>query len=201
MNRSFILIGTIVLVLLLLVGGGYTAVQLLTKPEAETAVPGSGGGRVMQSVQVGNDGVPVSVQTTILPAEELPDKEAVAFGIVQKRQDDVLTVGTGSIEVNVEVDVDPSTGQGRTSVVPSTSGPVLEVVLTRDTLLYRDITDIAGQTPDESGEVTIMQEIRPVTDTGEIETQMEVQVWGQRRGDRIVADVVVFGPLGGGSFE
>ena len=46
-----------------------------------------------------------------------------------------------------------------------------------------------------------MQEIRPVTDTGEIETQMEVQVWGQRRGDRIVADVVVFGPLGGGSFE
>ena len=200
MNRSFILIGTIVLVLLLLVGGGYTAVQLLTKPEAETAVPG-GGGRVMQSVQVGNDGLPVSVQTTILPAEELPDKEAVAFGIVQKRQDDVLTVGTGSIEVNVEVDVDPSTGQERTSVVPSTSGPVLEVVLTRDTLLYRDITDIAGQTPDESGEVTIMQEIRPVTDTGEIETQMEVQVWGQRRGDRIVADVVVFGPLGGGSFE
>ena len=138
--------------------------QLLSAPEAETAVSGSGGGRVMQSVQVGNDGVPVSVQTTILPAAELPDEEAAAFGIVLGRQDDTLTVGTGAIELAVEVDVDAATGQEQTSVVPSTNGPELEVVLTRDTLLYRDITDIDGQTPDESGEVTIMQEIRPVTD-------------------------------------
>jgi hypothetical protein len=200
MKRSFVWIGVIVVVLIVLAGGAYTAVQLLAEPEAETAVPG-GGARVMQSVQVGNDGVPVSVQTTILPAPELPDEEAATFGIVQSRQDDVLTVGTGNIEVSVEVDVDPSTGQEQTSVVPSTNGPELEVVLTRDTQLYRDVTDIAGQMPDESGEVTIVQELQPVTDAGQIEPQMEVQVWGERRGDRVVAEVLVFGPLGGGTIK
>lgn len=200
MKRSFMMIGAVVIVLLL-AGGTYTAVQLLAEPETETAVSRAGGGRVMQSVQVGNDGVSVSVQTTILPADELPDEEASASGIVLGRQDDILTVGTGAIELAVEVEVDASTGQENTTVVPSTNGPELEVVLTRDTLFYRDVTDIAGQAPEESGEVTIVQQIHPVTDSGQIEEKMEVQVWGERRGDRIVAEAVVFGPLAGGAFE
>jgi hypothetical protein len=49
MNRSFVWIGVIVVVLIVLAGGAYTAVQLLAEPEAETAVPG-GGAWVMQSV-------------------------------------------------------------------------------------------------------------------------------------------------------
>ncbi len=155
----------------------------------------------MQSVQVGNDGVPVSVQTTILPAAELPDEETTASGIVLERQDDTLTVGTGAIDLSVDVEVDPNTGQETTSVLPTTNGPELEIVLTRDTLLYRDITDLAGQMPDQSGEVTITQEIRPVTDSGQIKENMEVQIWGERRGDRVVAEVIVFGPLAGGAFE
>ena len=198
--ERFISIGIVVVILLLLAGGAYTAAQLLTIPEQETAVASGGGGRVMQSVQIGNDGAAVSVQTTILPAAELPDEEAAAFGIVLGRQDDTLTVGTGDLELNVDVDVDASTGQERTSVVPSTNGPELEIVLTRNTLLYREVTDIVGQMPNQSGEVTIMQEIRPVSDSSQIEAQMEVQVWGERRGDRIVADIVVFGPLAGGAF-
>ncbi len=199
MKRSLIAL-TVVVVLILIAGGGYTAVKLLAEPEEETAVSG-GGGRVMQSVEIGNDGAAVSVQTTILPAEELPEEEASAFGIVLSRQDDTLTIGTGDLELSVDVEVNGETGQETTSVVPSTNGPELEVVLTRDTILYREVTDVAGQMPNQSGEVTIMQEIRPVTDSSQIETQMEVQVWGERRGDRIIADVVVFGPLAGGAFE
>lgn len=201
MKRSTILIGVgVLLVIGLLAGGAYTAVQLLAEPETETAVA-AGSGRVMESVQVGNDGIPVSVRTTILPAPELPEDQATAFGIVLSRQDDTLTLGTGAIELNVDVEVDAGTGQETTSVVPSTNGPELEVVLTRDTRLYRDVTDVAGQMPDESGEVTITQEIRPVSDSSELKEQMEAQVWGERRGDRIVAEVVVFGPLAGGAFE
>lgn len=200
MKRFVMIIGVVVIVLLL-VGGAYTAVQLLTEPEKETAVSSSSGARVMQSIQVSNGGDPVSVQTTILPAAELPDAETAASGIVLGRQDDILTVGTGAIELAVEVQVDAGTGQETTSVVPSTNGPELEVVLTRGTLLYRDITDIQGQTPDESGEVTIQQKIRPATDSTQIKEKMEAQIWGERRGDRILADVVVFGPLAGGQFE
>ncbi len=202
MKRVFIIVGILVIVFLL-VGGGYTAVKLLAEPEEETAVSSSGssGARVMQSVQITNDGNPVSVQTTILPAEELPDEETTASGIVLSRQDDTLTVGTGAIELSVEVEVDGSTGQETTSVVPSTNGPELEVVLTRDTVLYRDVTDIVGQMPDESGEVTILQEIRPITDSSQIKEKMEVHIWGEQRGDRIIADTIVFGPLAGGAFE
>ena len=199
MKRILVVMVLIGILVGILAGGAYTAVRLLAEPEEEAAAPG--GGRVMQSVQVGNDGVPLSVQTTILPAPELPGEEPVASGIVQGRQDDILTVGTGNIELAVEVEVDAGTGREEASVVPSTDGPELEVVLTRGTSLYRDVTDIAGQMPDESGEVTIMQEVRPVTDSSEIEEQMEVQVWGERRGDRIVATFVVFGPLAGGTFE
>lgn len=199
MKRLFIIIGS-VLIVLLLVGGAYMAVQLSAEPQTE-AGSNAGGGRVMQSVQVGNDGVPVSVQTTILPAAELPDEETTASGIVLERQDDTLTVGTGAIDLSVDVEVDPNTGQETTTVLPTTNGPELEIVLTRDTLLYRDITDLAGQMPDQSGEVTITQEIRPVTDSGQIKENMEVQIWGERRGDRVVAEVIVFGPLAGGAFE
>ena len=198
--KRFLIVISAVVVLLLIAGGGYTAVKLLAEPEGETAVSGRGG-RVMESVQVNNDGAPVNVQTTILPATELPDEEAAAFGIVISRQDDTLTVGTGNLELNVDVEMDGDTGQETTSVVPITNGPELEVVLTRDTILYREVTDIEGQTPDQSGEVTIMQEVRPVNDSGQIEAKMEVQVWGERRGDRIIATVVVFGPLAGGAFE
>lgn len=198
MRRVIIFVSTVI-VLALLVGGAYTAVQLLADTGSEA--PSGGSGRVMQSVQVGNDGIPVSVQTTILPADELPDSEAAAFGIVVSREDDVLTVGTGDVELSVEVQVNSATGQEETSVVPSTNGPELEIVLTRDTHLYRDATDVAGQQPDQSGEVTIKQELSLAESGDDIKEQMEIQVWGERRGDRIIADVLVFGPLGGGSFE
>jgi hypothetical protein len=200
MKRNHLLSGVLLfLVLAIVVGGALVATRLLAGQES--ARPAAGGGRVMQSVRVGNDGVPLSVRTTILPAGELPDEAAAGSGVVLSRQDDVLTVGTGDIELSVEVSVDGSTGQEQTSVVPSASGPELEVVLTRDTRLYRDVTDIAGQLPDESGELTIVQEVRPVADGSQIAAQMEVQVWGERRGDRIVAEVVVFGPLAGGVFD
>lgn len=197
--KRFLIIISVVVVLGLLIGGAYTTMNLLRAAEPERIEPG--GGKVLSSVQVGNDGVPVSVQTTIFPAEELPDSEAAASGIITARQDDSLIVGTGDIELAVEVAIDGATGKEKTSVVPSTNGPELEVVLTKDTILYRDITDIAGQTPDKSGEVTIRQELVPVSNSSEIKEQMEVQVWGQHRGDRIVADVLVFGPLAGGAFD
>lgn len=133
MNKRMILLGGLVLLVLGLLGGGaYTAVQLLTPQveaangnEAEAEAPSSGG-RVMQSVSSFNGGPPVAVQTTILPALELPAEPSAAFGILASREDNTLLVGTGNLEL---------------------------------------------------------------------------EVWGERRGDRIVATVLVYGPLGGGAFE
>jgi len=201
MKRStiFFTIGGMVL-LLVLAAGVYTAVQLLTTSEEETAVP-AGGGRVIQSMQVQNDGAPLSVRTTILPAPELPRTESAAFGIVKRHEDNTLIVGTGDIELSVEVEVDGATGQETTSVVPSTNGPELEIVITRDTILYRDVTDLTADASTESGEREIVQQVRPVDSLAEMSDNAEIEVWGERSGDRIVAEVLVFGPLGGGAFE
>jgi hypothetical protein len=76
-----------------------------------TPVATSGGGRVMQSVMSQNGGPPVAVQTTILPAPELPDEPSAAFGVLVNREDNTLLVGTGNIDLEVDIEVNPETGQ------------------------------------------------------------------------------------------
>ncbi|MCA9963456.1 MAG: hypothetical protein KC423_04405 [Anaerolineales bacterium] len=193
MNRWTI--GLIIIVGLgLLVAGGLTAVKLLNQDEGETAVA-AGGGRVIQSVAVAEGGAPVAVQTTILPAAELPTEPAAASGILVRREDNSLTVGTGGIEVNVEVAVDGDTGQETVQAVPRATGPELEVVVGRNTTLYLDVTDYSMGDAPESGERTVQQQVRPVDSLEDLPENAEIQAWGNRSGDRITADVLVFGTL------
>ncbi|MCP4422450.1 MAG: hypothetical protein GY805_38055 [Chloroflexi bacterium] len=201
MTKRTILIGTAVFTLIiLLAAGAFTAVKLLSDNGEGTAVV-SGGGRVMQSVSSQNGGPSISIQTTILPASELPDEQSTAFGILNSREDNTLIIGTGAIDLEVDVEVNSETGQESTTLIPTTNGPKLEVVLTPDTILYRDVTDMSLQTGQESGEREIVQAVRQVDSAEGISDDMEIEVWGERRGDRIIATVLVFGPLGGGAFE
>lgn len=204
MSKQNLLIGTAVFtILVLLAGGTYTAVRLLT-PDGnggeETAV-GLGSGRVIESIASVDGGAPVAVRTTILPAPELPSEQAAAAGVLISREDNNLLIGTGAIDLDVDIEVDPATGQETVSLIPTTDGPELEVVLTPDTILYRDVTDMSLQPGQESGEREVVQQVRQVNSAEEISGNMELEVWGERRGDRIVAAVLVYGPLGGGAFE
>ncbi|MEM7116002.1 MAG: hypothetical protein AAF614_26410 [Chloroflexota bacterium] len=197
-KRAFLIIGAVILVGVL-VAGVYTAVQLLAQPEEETAVRPVG--RVMETVNIVNGGDPISVRTTILPAEELPDAESDAFGVVARIEDDNLIVGTGNINLEVDVEVNGETGQESTTLIPTTDGPEVEVVITNNTIIYKDVTDLKSDPPTESGERTIEQQVRQVDSSDDIDVNSEVEVWGEKRGDRIVAEVLVFGPLGGGAFD
>jgi hypothetical protein len=40
-----------------------------------------------------------------------------------------------------------------------------------------------------------------VESSDDVTGNLELEIWGERRGDRIVATVLVYGPLGGGAFE
>ena len=144
---------------------------------------------------VAEGGAPVAVQTTILPAAELPTEPAAASGILVRREDNSLTVGTGGIEVNVEVAVDGDTGQETVQAVPRATGPELEVVVGRNTTLYLDVTDYSMGDAPESGERTVQQQVRPVDSLEDLPENAEIQAWGNRSGDRITADVLVFGTL------
>lgn len=187
------LLGGLVVVALL-AAGAYTAVRLLADEGGPSR--SSGPARVMQEVIDTGSG-PVSVLTTFLPAPELPDEPSAAAGIVLSRQDNSVMLGTGNIDVMVEAEIDPATGQESRSVVPRTDGPELEIIIGPDTVLYRDVTDFSADAPNESGEREVQQVVRPAGSADAIEPQMEMQVWGERRGDRIVATVVVFGPVPG----
>jgi hypothetical protein len=198
MKRMIIILSAFFLVIIV-AAGAYTAVRLLASPDEETAVAGSG--RVMESISVANGGEPVSVRTTILPAPELPDEESAAFGVFVSRQDNSIIIGTGNIDLEVDVEVDGATGQRSTTLTPRNDGPEREIVISPDTIIYKDVTDLSVDQPTESGEREIVQAIRQVESADEIGENTEIEVWGEQRGDRIFADVLVFGPLAGGAFE
>jgi hypothetical protein len=112
-----------------------------------------------------------------------------------------VVIGTGNIDVEVDVEIDPETGEETTTVTPRTDGPEIEVVITHNTMVYRDVTDFSLDGSMESGEREIIQAVQPVETADEIGENMELQVWGESSGDRVIATIVVYGPLGGGAFN
>jgi len=142
---------------------------------------------------VSDDGSgPVSLRIEVEPSHELPDRPAQVNGVFVRRQDNSIFVGTGAIELDVEVEV--KDGREERTVTTHHSGPEVEVVTTRDTIIYRDETDISPGAlgSRKSGEIAIEQVIRPTDSLEEVGEHTELQVWGDRRGDRVVAEVVVY---------
>jgi hypothetical protein len=191
MNRSIlIIIGSVSL--LLVAGAVFMGARLLNSSQA-----GSGNGKEMMVVGAGGGGGQVAFSLDIKPAPELPGAPAEVNGLFVRREDNSIFVGTGEIEMSVTID---EAGQRQAS--SNYSGPVLEVVVTRETSLYRDETKMpslgAGAS---SGTKTIQQIVKPVeslAELGENTKNTEIQVWGTRSGDRVVAQGFVYRELNGG---
>jgi hypothetical protein len=117
----------------------------------------------------------------IEPADELPQSPADVSGIFLRREDNSLFVGTGNMS-GVLVD-------GKWDV--RHDGPAIEVVATHDTLIYRDdvFLRLGGAPP--SG--AIKQVLEPGS-LDELGANSSVQAWGERRGDRVQAEVLVYQP-------
>lgn len=141
------------------------------------------------SLVADNGSGPVSVRITIEPSPDLPDRPTEASGVFVRRQDNSIFVGTGVMELNVEFD-QVAGGSVEPKVSLSTNGPVIEAVVTHDTIIYREETEMPS--PSKSGEVTVQQVVRPVDSLDELGKNTELQVWGRRSGDRVVADVLVY---------
>lgn len=180
-----------VMAVLMVAGAAFTAARMIFAPETEAR----GSGERMMIGSKGRAGGAVSFSLDIQPAPELPPSQPEAAGIFVRREDNSIFIGTG--EIMVQMEVDPATGQSKMD--SSYSGPVLEVVVGRDTAIYRDETDFPS--PDQAnpadGKVVVQQVVQPVdslNELGKIADNTEFQAWGERRGDRIVAQVVVYRP-------
>jgi len=79
------------------------------------------------------------VQVRFEDPDNLPEEGESAFGVFLEQEGDLITLGTGSIEVEVGVEVVNDEEPVRTVNV-SHSGDSVDIILTPDTVIYADIT-------------------------------------------------------------
>jgi hypothetical protein len=138
-------------------------------------IPGLSAGRVQ------------SPDNNVQLAKELPQTPPdLGKEIFDHRQDNSIFVGTGQIQMSAKMD--PQSGQVQT--FSSHSGPVVEVVVTAQTKIYKDTTmqQFNGQSPQGQ---TIQQVVEPGS-LDEIGQSSSITVWGRKTGDRYIADILVY---------
>jgi len=119
----------------------------------------------------------------IIPAPELPKTAADTRGIFVRRQNNSFFIGTGKVQLSVSIKPGgtPQTGT-------SYDGPVVEVVATTNTKIYRDDTDL----PSISSSDTKIQQIVVPGSLDEIGKTSMINAWGKKTGDRLVANVLLY---------
>jgi hypothetical protein len=170
MKRSIVMVSSIVFVVALLGGAAFVGARMLgdqAPPAAEATGP-----QVIRSGPHGTESL------AIVRADELPPEAADVRGIVVEHQDNTLVIGTGKFTLNIQDD----------KVITDYDGPEVEVVVTHDTVVYRDRTDYLK---DKGQDGEIQQVVKPGT-LEEIGPDSVVSAWGQERGSRLFADVVVY---------
>ncbi len=118
------------------------------------------------------------------PAEELPQTEPETMGVVQERNDNSIIVGPAS-RISMMV---PKPGSGGEPVMDvDYTGDKVEVVVSNETMIYRDTTEF-----DPENAPDVVQQTVELSTIDDIAPQSVVTVWGRRAGDRIIADVIEF---------
>jgi hypothetical protein len=136
----------------------------------ELSISGPGGGQQTFSLD-------------ITPAEELPKTEPESRGLFVERKDNSIFIGTGDVTVLV------SAGQGdaEPAIDADYSGDKVEVVISNDTTVYRDATELDPENPGAT-----VQQVVEISTIDDITPQSSITVWGRKAGDRIIADIIVF---------
>jgi hypothetical protein len=176
-NKGLVLGG--VMVLLLLLAAAFMGGRLLApKQETAGATPANDGA----TLALGSAAGPEDAQTFSMPmpetAPELPARPPETTGLFIGRTDDTLTIGTGS--VTAEISMEPG-------AVPEFNydGIAVDVLVTNQTKLYEDVTEAA------LGQASVQQELHKLETLDDLQDNTLIQVWGQRDGDRIIAEVIV----------
>jgi hypothetical protein len=182
MKKRMLVIGGIIVLVIVLAGAAFVGGRLLTGQGLPVQVS-SGGLRMA----LGGPGGKVPIQFDEQPAKELPQTPADVRGAFDHRKDNSIFVGTGKVTFTAQKD---QSGQVQTS--SSHSGPTVEVVVTPQTIVYKDVTlqQYNGQPPPDG---KVQQVVEPGT-LDDIGTSSLITAWGKKTGDRIVADVLVYTP-------
>ena len=181
-RQRYVLFGGLALLVVVLAAAAYVGATWLGRGR-QTATGGSGP-QMMLSRSGGGKGGVQSTKLDIIPAPEVPQSGADQKGIFTRRQDNSIFIGTGQIKMMF---TKPEASNATPSSSASYDGPVIEVVVTHDTQVWRDETDFMKAGSDGK----VQQVVKPGT-VEDIASNAIVNVWGQRSGDRIVADTLVY---------
>ncbi len=123
---------------------------------------------------------------SILPAEELPKTPPEVEGLFVERQDNIIIVQGGGPNVENPRGVEVGSPEHLSGGLKS------EVVITTETILYRDTTQPPLRRPSGDDPRVLQQTVEEGTLDDLNNSQSLVMVWGRKSGDRIIAEVLVY---------
>ncbi len=176
MKKRITIASGIVALIAVLAGAAYVAGRLMKRPvpsgKGNVITMGSGGQTLYQVADI-----------DIEHAKELPDRPSDVTGLMTGVENNSIYVGVGA-----KRDLGFS-ATGSEDYDASDFDAIVEVVVTRDTEVYRDVTGVQVLEPGQELD-TIRQEVAPLT-LDDMSGQGLIMAWGERRGDRLIADVVL----------
>lgn len=176
MKRVVLFTGGVLALMLVLAGAAFMAGRWFNQApsKSEHVVLESPGGSKTMLLQ----------EPDVVYAEEMPDSPADAVGLFARREDNRLFIQSGDATINIHRD-----DQGNVALETRSDGPEVEVVVTHDTQIFRDDTII--QYGHEAPSGPLQQVLVPGT-LDEIGEHSSIRAWGEQRGDRTIADLLVY---------
>lgn len=176
MKKTFLIAGGITVLIVVLAGAAYVGGRLLITPvrsnKASTMTMGNDGQTKYQIVDVDTE-----------RAEELPDRPPDVTGLMIKAENKSIYIGTDprrdfgfSVTGSGDYDAD-------------NFDTIVEVIVTRNTEMHKDVTGVQARGPGQGLE-TVQQKVAPLK-LHELSGQGLILAWGERRGDRLIADVLL----------
>jgi hypothetical protein len=138
---------------------------------------------------LGREGGMMSVSINVLPAEELPKTPPEIMGQFVERKDKTIVIQSLSLKGGAGMVVEKGGGREVQMIGGENDGPKVEVVVTNETIIYRETTEFGEHNPGKTQ--TIQQTVEEST-LDELNSQSMITVWGRKNGDRIIAEVLFY---------
>jgi hypothetical protein len=176
-KRTGLVVSGVIALIVLLAGAAFVGGRLLNQQAGDPSGMAFGG----------DAGGTQRVKVRLERAPELPDAEPAVTGLFADRKDNSIFVSLGE-QFMVTVDKD-----GSVNTQTDGNGQTLEVVVTGDTTLYKDVTQL-NDLRTQPNDGTVLQQVEPGSLDG-IGSNSMITAWGERHGDRVIATVLLYSQM------
>jgi hypothetical protein len=120
----------------------------------------------------------------LIQSDELPETEPQTMGVFAERNDNIIIVAPAD---SIRIMAPGPNQEGEPKMEADYVGDKVEVVISNDTTIYRDVTPMGPENATKD-----IQQVLELSTIDEISPQSVITVWGRKAGDRILADVILF---------